>query len=369
MNLNLSVPINSVSFGSVSYNILKELYNRGISPNVFPIGNVDLSSFDRCQDDFKLYLQSCIQKAPTKYKKEYPEFRLWHIGGSDTSHSTEQSLLTFLETDSPTPFELNVLSNQKNVFVTSEYTKEVMVNNGLSNVQYLPLGFDGENYRRINKRPYDSGIVVHGIFGKWEPKRKHTDKALRLWVKKYGNNPAYRLHLHCYNSFFDNDPVKCAQINQNVILQCFEGKSYWNVNVINTHLKTLTEYNQLLNSVDVVIDGGGNENWGLPAFHAAALGKHLVTVNSNGVKSWANEENSVLVEPNGKEECYDSIFFHKGNVINQGNFFTVDEGEFLTGIEKATDKFKTNPLNESGLKLQTDFTWSKTVDSILESLK
>ena len=48
--MNLNIPINSVSFGQVSYNILKELKERGETPALFPIGNIDISSFNPDKD-------------------------------------------------------------------------------------------------------------------------------------------------------------------------------------------------------------------------------------------------------------------------------------------------------------------------------
>lgn len=368
MNFNISVPINSLSFGFVGYNILKEIYNRGLSPCVFPIGGVDLTSFDRCGEDFKLWLQACINKAPKKYNRDNPEFRLWHLNGGETSYSKEKSLLTYYELDSPTDIEVNIARNQKNLFLSSNYTVNVFKQHGLNNVKFLPLGFDAENFRKIEKHPYEQKAIVFGIFGKYEIKRKKTDKAIKLWLKKYGNNPKYRLHLHVYNSFFHQDPQQCAAINANLINQCFEGRNYWNVNVINSHLATLTEYNQLINSIDICLDMSGGEGWNVPAMHATALGKHLVTHYNNAVMDWANEENAVCVPSNGKEEAYDGMFFHKGQPFNQGNFFTCSDEEFAAGMDKAVERYNANPINSAGLELQKKFTWGKTVDIILENL-
>ena len=368
MNLNVSCPINSVSFGHVSYNILRELYNRGISPNIMPISGVDLSSFDRCPEDFKLWLQSCINKSLKNYKREYPGFKLWHIQNSEAQYSNNQSLLTFSETDEISEYQQNILANQKSVIVTSSYTKGILENYGLSNVHFTPLGFDSENFRRIEKRPYDNDTIAIGIFGKFEAKRKHTDQAIKAFLRLYGNNKAYRLHLHTFNPFLGQNPEQIAENNKNLVLQCYEGKQYWNVNVVNGHLNTLTEYNKMLNSVDLVFDCGGNEGFGLPQFHATAMGKHLVTAYSNAVCDWADEENAVLIQPTAKEECYDSMFFHKGSPWTQGNFFTFEFDNLVAGLERGVERYKSNPINTAGLELQKKFLWKDTVDKIISIL-
>lgn len=367
MNLNVSCPINALSFGQVSYNILKQLYLKGLSPHWFPI-SADLASFDKCPDDMKMWLSSCSAKALRSYSRNNPEFRMWHISGSDTSHSKRQTLLTFHETSEITPVEKNILNNQENVLVTSNYTKEVMNAAGVNNVSVIHLGFDDENFSRIEKHPYNNQCIVWGIAGKFERTRKKTARLIKLWASIYGNNPKHRLHVHTYNGFLDNDPQRCTAINQQLINQeALEGKSFWNINIINKHLSTATEYNSFLNSIDIYLDGGGSEGWGIPQFTATALGKHLVTIYSNAVKEWATEDNAILVKPSGMIDCYDGMFFHPNQPFNQGQFFNWNDDDFVSGMKAAEERHAKNPLNVAGLELQK-MSYSTTVDKILEVL-
>jgi hypothetical protein len=92
-------------------------------------------------------------------------------------------------------------------------------------------------------------------------------------------------------------------------------------------------------------------------------------LNATGYKDWANEENSVMVQPNGKRDVYDGVFFHKGQQFNQGNTFTFDDDEFIEGCEKAIERYKSNPVNEEGIKLQEKFTYKNTVDKIIEVIE
>jgi len=74
----------------------------------------------------------------------------------------------------------------------------------------------------------------------------------------------------------------------------------------------------------------------------------------------------VLVEPNGKEDSADGVFFKKGNPYNQGKIFTFDEDAFIDGCEKAIERYKASPENAAGLELQDKFTYKNTVDAITE---
>ena len=62
-------------------------------------------------------------------------------------------------------------------------------------------------------------------------------------------------------------------------------------------------------------------------------------------------------------------FFIKGGSYNQGHVFWFDEDDFIEGCENAIKKTKDNKVNEEGLKLQEEFTYSKTLDRLIEEVK
>ena len=90
-------------------------------------------------------------------------------------------------------------------------------------------------------------------------------------------------------------------------------------------------------------------------------------MNASSHKDWANEDNCILIEPNGKEPVYDNIFFKEGTQFNQGNIYTFDDDEFISAMEKAEELCKVE--NKEGLKLLESFTYEKTLDSILEVIE
>ena len=112
----------------------------------------------------------------------------------------------------------------------------------------------------------------------------------------------------------------------------------------------------------------GGEGWGLPEFQSTALGKHAVILNAHGYKEWANEINSVLVEPKGTIDSHDGKFFKQGEFFNQGNFFDWEEDDFLDACDQAIGRCAIEPVNEYGIQLQRDFTYEKTLDELLKKL-
>jgi len=74
MKLLVNAPINALSFGNVSVNILKELYKKNIDLCLFPIGNkTEIQAFDKANPKFLEYLQDATNKRYEKIKKDLPE--------------------------------------------------------------------------------------------------------------------------------------------------------------------------------------------------------------------------------------------------------------------------------------------------------
>ena len=353
----LHLPLNGVSFGQVSVALLREFHERGAQPCLFTIGNSDLTAQDTSKD-FNKWLESCIQKAYSSHSRNTPIFKLWHLNqDSLTSFSKEQNLFSFYELDEPTEFEINIARNQQNLIFSSNYSKSIFEANGLENCKYVPLGFDKHNFS-IKDQTYLEGRVVFNVTGKLE-KRKHHRKIIQSWLKKYGNNKDYVLQCAIANPFLKEENFK------SIISDILGGKSYFNVNFLGIMQKNVL-YNDFLNSGNIILGMSGGEGWGLPEFQSVALGKHSVILNATAYKEWATSDNSVLVEPNGKEEVYDGMFFKKGAPFNQGNIYSFDEDAFIDGCEKAVERYKASPVNTEGVKLQEEFTYSKTVDAITE---
>lgn len=362
MNLNTILPINSVSFGDCGWNIMYEMFKRDIHPNFFPI-NLDLTSFDKTPQDFVNYLQLCANKSIKRWKREFPCFRLWHIQGSESSVSNDNYLFTFRELDQISEFESNILNNQKLVFVSCEKTKDVFEESGVTTkVVFCPLGFDNTHFKALDKKYFTDDRIVFTLAAKFEG-RKFTEKVIRLWIKKYGNNPKYYLNLAITNPHLRPEDM------QRVLAQIFDNqKPPFNVNLL-PYLKTRSELNDLYNCTSIILDASGFETWSLPSFTCVGLGKHAVIHNVGGVKSWATPENSVLFEPNGKEVAHDGIHFNKDRKdFGFGNWYTWSDESFINALELAVKRYESNPINVKGLEIQQKFTWKNAVDIILKEI-
>jgi len=356
--LNFDAPFNSLSLGNVSLNFLRELKKKDLDINIFPTGQLDLSAFDLLEEDMFEYL---VNKTKTQLKsldRNTPTLRVWHINGSERKVSDNQFLYTFYEVDSPTEEEIAIVKAQNHVFFSCSEAAEIFKKRGCDNVSYVPLGFDTD-FKETNKEYLGDDIIHFGLIGKME-RRKNTQALIQLWVQKFGNNPRYQLTCLIENPFLKKEQM------QEQIKQALGSQNVSNVNFL-PRLKTNSEVNEVVNSIDIDLSGLSNgEGWNLPAFNATALGKWSIVSNCTSHKDWANDKNAILVEPIGKQPCYDNVFFREGGQFNQGQYYRLNGVDIGTAMDKAVQSAKSK--NTEGLKLQEEFTYEKTIEKILEKI-
>lgn len=335
---------------------MRGFFERKLNPAVVPIaGKVDFNSQETNHAFFD-YVNKCVKKANAEHSRDVPSFKLWHLTEGLHSISRVNNLLTFYELDEPTASEINLAKNQDKLIFTNKYSQEVFNQFGVDS-HVIPLAFDKYNFKRVSKKYFDDDRIVFNLSGKFE-KRKHHRKIIQAWVKKFGNNKKYFLQCSIYNPFLQEKQ------NRDLFIDAVGGQSVFNVQFLG-HMPTNSLYNDYLNSSDVIIGMSGAEGWGLPEFQSIALGKHSVVLNAHSYKEWATPDNSVLIDPTGKEPAYDGIFFHKGQEWNQGNIFSFNDDDFISGCEKAIERVENNHVNENGLKLQEQFSLDKTLDKLL----
>jgi len=357
MDFALQLPVNKLSFGQVSICILQEIHKRGLEPSLFPI-NHDIEAYS-LDPDFIKWLESSIRKGPRFHKREDPVFMLWHLNASTlNSVSNNRHLLSFYELDAPTKAEVNIASNVDNLYFSSKHSINTFSNYGV-NSSFMPLGFDHTHFKKLNKKYFDDGRIVFNLCGKLEKRKRHS-KVIKSWAKRFGNNKKYELQCAIHNTFISKEmPALIGRI--------LDGKRYFNIQFLNYMDKNI-QYNDFLNSANIIIGMSGGEGWGLPEFHSVAIGKHAVIMEETGYKEWANRDNSVMVSSNGKIPSADGVFFNEGADFNQGRIYDFNEDEFIAACEKAIERVESSEENLNGLKLQKEFTYEKMVDQILGSL-
>jgi hypothetical protein len=347
MKLLVEAPLNPLSLGNVSYNIVRELVGKGHDIGIFPIGKVDLSTFDE-DKNLLSKIKDAVDNRYDYLSDDIPQLKIWHINGSEDKKNKDQYLYSFYECNQPTEVEKKICNHQATSIFSSSCAAEML------DAKYVPLGFDQDF--NVTEKKYLNDVVHFGLMGKFE-KRKHTANIISTWAKKYGNNNKYQLTCCVGNPFFSNEEMNSLLHN------CLGGESYTNINFL-PFLPKNKDVNDFLNSIDIDLTGlSGAEGWNLPAFNATCLGKWSIVLNETSHKDWADKSNSIIVESDSEFPCYDQKFFVEGNSFNQGTFYNWTEDQAISAMEEAEKKV--GQINTEGQKLADKFTYSNTVDGIL----
>ncbi len=357
------MPVNSLSFGQTSVAILREMHRRGLSPSLFPITHDPRAPFDLStqKDDpsFTQWLHACTNSAQQRHSRKHRTLRLWHISDSISSYSEAgNDLLTFFELDQLTPMEINILRQQRKIYLTSRYAQSVFKMFGIES-EYLPLGFDAHNFAPMTTRPTIAGKTSFLLAGKLEARKGHM-QVLRLWAKRYGNNPGYLLNCALHNHFLP--PGAFEQL----VNQALEGKRYSNI-VFLPWAETNAVYNSTLQSSEIVISMSGGEGRDLPCYHATALGAWPVAMRAHAYLDYLTDENAVLVNPNGKRPAADGVHFAAQGQTNIGNLFSAGDDDIIAGFEEAERRVKTLGLNTKGMEL-AKIGYGPAVDTLLQGI-
>lgn len=356
--INVNVPLNSLSLGYCGYQIVNQLLKNGIDFNLQNLGNEpDTGCYNKRPFNFDSVVASKIQSFRKNYSRKDPTFRLWHLRDSENTIGTGNHLFTFHELDSLTPAEVNIANNQEQIFVSSRESVEVFKEYGVTvPVSYIPLGYDTDHFYPTGRK-YLKNVTVFGIFGKFE-RRKHTARTIRAWLKKFGNNPAYKLHCFIYNPFFTPEQ------NQEIALKIVDGKEYSNINFFG-YTKTLGELNDAFNCCDIALDMSGGEGFSLGSFHCVGLNKRAVIHSVTAMEDWATHSPNVqLVYPVEKIPAADGIFFGKEGDFNIGNIYNWNEDDFINALDEVT-KITPIPVREEFVK---KYSWENTLSEILRKM-
>lgn len=352
-----NAPLNRLSIGQTSRGFLKALFKRNDVEVAFhPLAEIDLANFPH-NEDFNKKLQEAIDGRFNICAEDHT-LKLWHINGGENRVTRKQHLFTFHETNAVTTIERNILNLQDSVMTSSSESIKNFSRAGVTaKLVSIPLGFD-EDIKKNNK-DYRFGKVIHwGLMGKIE-KRKNTVQILQSWAKLYGGNSNHQLSCAIANQF-----MKPEQF-QELIGRIFNGKVPSNINFL-PYLNNV-QVIDYLNSIDIELSGLSNaEGWNIPAFNATCLGKWVPVTNVTAHRDWAIKENSLLIEPDGMQECYDGQFFHKGSPFNQGHIYYFSPETIEKAMKEIEVRAKTpNPAGEeTGHRL----TYDNTIDLILKTI-
>jgi glycosyltransferase involved in cell wall biosynthesis len=181
MNINFCGPINNTGYGIASFNILKELakHNRVF---YFPKGQPIVDN----KEDYDL-VKPWIENPGLDPRA--PCIKVWHqFDLADHIGRGIYYAFPFFELDTFSVNEKNHLTVPDEILVTSDWAKQVMIDNGITQpINIIPLGVDTKvfDFNKYTKNSSNKYIFLN--IGKWEIRKGH-DILLDIFQKAFPDN-------------------------------------------------------------------------------------------------------------------------------------------------------------------------------------
>lgn len=359
MNINLITPLGYTGYGMTGINILKSLVRQGYTISLFPVGQPNPES----QEDSEL-IQACIKNAQY-YDPQAQCIRIWHqFDMAQRVGSGRFTGFPIFELDKLKPNEIHHLSHLDEIAVTSEWAKNILVQNGLKNpIKVCPLGVDRsifyptplpEATKGLRTKP---GNMVILNMGKWEVRKGH-DILGKIFMDTFSQTDAVELWMCPFNPF-----LKQQEIDS--FMRLYNSRP-GQIKVLE-RLKSHKNVAEVMNTADVGVFPARAEGWNMEALEMLSCGKHIVITECSAHTEYCTHENSHLVMVPEVEPAVDNKWF-----FGEGNWAKIDD-EAITQISgylrNLYDRYHFTGLsqNQAGIETAEKFSWDNTVKTLLES--
>lgn len=380
MNLNIVAPINNLSYGIVSANIVHSLTKLGHQVSLFPVNPNNMEG--------ETYLYDSIEKSLAN--AEMPDFdapciRIWHqFNMSQWAGHGRHVGFPIFELDTFNAQERHHLSRGcDTLFVCSKWAIDVCKNNNVidyklmstqlqawdkipkcKHISVVPLGVNTDVFfpSTIENRRRKTTIFLN--VGKWEVRKGH-DKLCDYFNTAFSPNDDVELWMMTESPFlkpYSNDPNEQTQAT-------------WEAKYKNTlmghkirfipRVGSQAEVSDIMRQADCGIFPARAEGWNLDLLEMMACGKMVIATDYSGHTEFCTKENSRLVPINGVELAYAEPWF-KG----QGNWAVLNDQGFIDAMREIHEQKQDGKdlTNEAGITTGKAFSWENTAQSIVSAL-
>ena len=346
MNLNFSSPINHTGYGISSFSILKELAKKH-NISYFPKGNPSVET----QEEYDLV--NLLLSRQNDFDINAPFLKIWHqFDLADRIGRGKYFAYPFFELDTFNDREKKHLSVPDEIFVSSEWAKDIVINNGInSKISVVPLGVNRNIFNEnITSLRNDSRYVFLTI-GKWEVRKSH-DILPELFKKAFNNSKDVELWILAaeHTSSYSSEE------------QIREWKKLYSANNIKVipGVKDQKDVASVIAHSDCGLYISKAEGWNLELLETMSMNKPVIATNYSAHTEFCNKDNCYLVDIDETEQAFD------GKVFNgQGNWAKIGQKQKDQTIEYMRYVHKNNiKINPEGINTAKKLSWDNSANII-----
>ncbi|EKD41254.1 MAG: hypothetical protein ACD_73C00790G0002 [uncultured bacterium] len=282
---------------------------------------------------------------------DYPEEMFRFTGSKKIGY-------TVFETEIISASGMNQLKQLNQVWVPTQWGKEILVKNGLSAaaIRVVPEGVDTQVFSPEGTG-FDQLKQIEGYkflsVGKWE-ERKGIRELLQSFDGAFNESDQVYLVL-----YYPSHVSALQKINVNDEVNKLNLSNRKKVIVVDTLLPREQDMAHLYASCDAYVSASKAEGWGLPITEAMASGLPVIAPFYSGPTEYLTHENAICLNIDAKEEVYCPVFFpQKGS---HGYWAKIDQEQLAAKMKWVYQNQGAAKLigKQASLDMQQKWTWDQ----------
>jgi glycosyltransferase involved in cell wall biosynthesis len=349
MKINFNAPINPTGYGVASFGILKELSQKH-DIAYFPKGQPVVYT----QEDHDLVLKLIANQ--NNYDPASPTVKIWHqFDLAEHIGKGRYYAYPFFELDTILPLEKKHISTADTLFVSSQWAKDVILNNGLKiETHVVPLGVDTSIFKTelYKKTTPTTDKYIFLNIGKWEIRKGH-DILASLFSKAFPKEKDVELWVLA--SEHTNNYSTPEQLNE--WKQKYSGDSRIK---ISNGVETQYDIANIMSQASCGIFMSRAEGWNLELLECMAMNKPVIATNYSAHTEFCNNDNCFLIDIDETEPAHDGKAFY-----GQGRWAKISNRQIDQCIDKMRYLYKNRiDTNSEGLNTAKRLSWNNSANII-----
>lgn len=352
MNINFVAPINGTSYGLTASYLLYHLSSMH-KISLFPIGQIQPT-----YPIFQTTTQIAIKNAQT-FDKDAVCLRKFHPHDMALRIGNPTVGFTVFELEKLRDNEIHHLNSVDAIISPTHWQKKVLEEHNIKAELYVaPLGVDEKIFRPIKidipNKPFQFVAV-----GKWE-ERKNYKTLIKAFDAAFAPYDDVELHILAFS--WIQPAVERMQTELPRLLA--DTAIGYKVKVYPNQFIPPEQLANIYNMCDCGISLSHAEGFNLPLLEMLACGLPVIATNVTGHTEYLKPEHGILIDPIGKVEAFDELFFRD----KFGEWYDFSFDQIVESMRTAYNTFRDKDFSNNA-KISETFNWEHLAIDISHILK